>query len=130
MSPSAASAIAVMNGRPNLPVAVAAVGDDLRDGPRSRAAHGQDAAQVHRAARVEGKTIDEMGKILVDEYMDAGLAVVGRASPSTWTGDPSRRTDAHQARTALQRGLSEAAAGDREAFCRAPEERGEGARRG
>ena len=39
-------------------------------------------------ARVEGKTIEEMGKILVDEYMDAGLAAMGMGQPQHLDGDP------------------------------------------
>ena len=40
-------------------------------------------------ARVEGKTIEEMGKILVDEYMDAGPGGDGVwGSPQHLDGDP------------------------------------------
>jgi len=88
MSPSAASAIAVMNGRPNLPVAVAASVMTFGTVHGPGAAHGYMLHKYIERARVEGKSIDEMGKILVDEYMDAGLAVVGMGQPQHIDGDP------------------------------------------
>ncbi|MEK7827385.1 MAG: hypothetical protein AAB299_06600 [Thermodesulfobacteriota bacterium] len=88
MSPSAASAIAVMNGRPNLPVAVASSVMTFGTVHGPGAAHGYMLHKYIERARVEGKTIDEMGKILVDEYMDAGLAVVGMGQPQHLDGDP------------------------------------------
>jgi len=39
-------------------------------------------------AREEGKSLEEMGKILVDEYMDAGLPVMGLGQPQHTDGDP------------------------------------------
>ncbi len=88
MSPSAASAIAVMNGRPNLPVALAASVSTFGTVHGPGAAHGYMLHKYIERARVEGKSIDEMGKILVDEYMDAGLAVVGMGQPQHLDGDP------------------------------------------
>ena len=83
MSPSAASAIAVIGGRPNLP---AAMTFGSAHGPG--AAHGYMMHKYIERARVEGKSIEEMGKILVDEYMDAGLAVMGMGQPQHLDGDP------------------------------------------
>ena len=41
--------------------------------------------------------LEEMGKILVDEYMDAGLAVMGMGGAAALDGGSAGRTDAHQA---------------------------------
>ena len=79
MSPSAASAIAVIGGRPNLPAAIASAVMTFGSAHGPGAAHGYMMHKYIERARVEGKTLEEMGKILVDEYMDAGLAVMGRA---------------------------------------------------
>ena len=39
-------------------------------------------------AQKEGKTIDEMAKTLVDEYMDAGRPVMGMGQPQHIDSDP------------------------------------------
>jgi citrate synthase len=88
MSPSAASAIAVINGRPNLPAAVAASVMTFGSAHGPGAAHGYMMHKYIERARVEGKTLEEMGKILVDEYLDAGLAVMGLGQPQHLDGDP------------------------------------------
>lgn len=88
MSPSAASAFAVISGRPNLPAAVAASVMTFGSAHGPGAAHGYMMHKYIERARVEGKTLDEMGKILVDEYMDAGLAVMGLGQPQHLDGDP------------------------------------------
>jgi hypothetical protein len=88
MSPSAASAIAVIGGRPNLPAAVAAAVMTFGSAHGPGAAHGYMMHRYIERARVEGKSIEEMGKILVDEYMDAGLAVMGMGQPQHLDGDP------------------------------------------
>ncbi|MDD5167721.1 MAG: citrate/2-methylcitrate synthase [Syntrophales bacterium] len=88
MSPSAASAIAVIGGRPHLPAAVAAAVMTFGGAHGPGAAHGYMLHKYIERARQEGKTIDEMGKILVDEYMDAGLAVMGMGQPQHIDGDP------------------------------------------
>src|SRR4030042_2867668 len=88
MSPSAVSAIGVIKGRPNLPAAVAASVMTFGSAHGPGAAHGYMMHKYIERARVEGKTLEEMGKILVDEYMDAGLAVVGLGRPRPLDGDP------------------------------------------
>lgn len=88
MSPSAASAIAVIGGRPNLPAAVAAAVMTFGSAHGPGAAHGYMMHKYIERARVEGKTLDEMGKILVDEYLDAGQAVMGMGQPQHLDGDP------------------------------------------
>lgn len=88
MSPSAASAIAVMGGRPNLPAAVAASVMTFGSAHGPGAAHGYMMHKYIERARVEGKSLKEMGKILVDEYMDAGMAVMGMGQPQHLDGDP------------------------------------------
>jgi citrate synthase len=88
MSPSAASAIAVISGRPNLPAAVAAAIMTFGNAHGPGAAHGYMMNKYIERAREEGKTLDEMAKILVDEYMDAGEAVMGMGQPQHRDGDP------------------------------------------
>jgi len=88
MSPSAASAFAVISGRPNLPAAVAAAVMTFGSAHGPGAAHGYMMHKYIERARVEGKSLEEMGKILVDEYMDAGLAVMGLGQPQHLDGDP------------------------------------------
>jgi citrate synthase len=88
MSPSAASAIAVSSGRPFLPAAVAASIMTFGGAHGPGAAHGYMMHRYIERARIEGKSLDEMGKILVDEYMDAGLPVMGIGQPQHTDGDP------------------------------------------
>ncbi|MEE8176905.1 MAG: hypothetical protein V3T65_02815, partial [Acidobacteriota bacterium] len=71
MSPSAASAISVISGRPNLPAAVAASIMTFGGAHGPGAAHGYMLNKYIERARVEGITLDEMAKNLVDEYLDA-----------------------------------------------------------
>ena len=88
MSPSAASAIAVTAGRPNLPTAVAAGLMTFGGVHGPGAAHGYMMNKYIERAHKEGKTLDEMAKILVDEYMDAGMPVMGMGQPQHRDGDP------------------------------------------
>lgn len=88
MSPSAASAIAVIGGRPNLPAAVAAAVMTFGGAHGPGAAHGYMMNKAIDRARTEGKGLEEMGKDLVDDYMDAGLAVMGMGQPQHLDGDP------------------------------------------
>lgn len=88
MSPSAASAFAVISGRPNLPAAIAAGVMTFGSAHGPGAAHGYMMHKYIERARVENIPIEEMGKILVDEYMDAGLAVMGLGQPQHLDGDP------------------------------------------
>jgi citrate synthase len=88
MSPSAASAIAVTAGRPNLPTAVAAGVMTFGGVHGPGAAHGYMMNKYIERAQKEGKTLDEMAKILVDEYMDAGVPVMGMGQPQHRDGDP------------------------------------------
>ena len=104
MSPSAASAIAVINGRPYLPAAVAASVMTFGGAHGPGAAHGYMLHKYIERARVEGKTAEEMGKILVDEYMDNGLAVMGMGQPQHTDGDP-RAQPTHIKHEQLCRGV-------------------------
>jgi citrate synthase len=88
MSPSAAAAICTMGGRPQLPAAVAAGIMTFGSAHGPGAAHGYMMNKYLERARVEGKTPKEMGKILVDEYMDAGRPVMGLGQPQHIHGDP------------------------------------------
>ncbi len=88
MSPSAAGAIAVVAGRPNLPAAVAAGVMTFGGVHGPGAAHGYMMNKYIERAHQEGKTLDEMAKILVDEYMDAGVPVMGMGQPQHNDGDP------------------------------------------
>jgi len=88
MSPSAASAVAVISGRPNLPAAIAASVMTFGGAHGPGAAHGYMMNQHIERARVEGKTLDEMGKILVDEHLDAKQPVMGMGQPQHTDGDP------------------------------------------
>ncbi len=88
MSPSAASAIAVIAGRPNLPTALAASIMTFGGVHGPGAAHGYMMNKYIRRAEAEGKSLDEMGKILVDDYMDAGEPVMGMGQPQHRDGDP------------------------------------------
>lgn len=88
MSPSAASAISVISGRPNLPAAVAASIMTFGGAHGPGAAHGYMMNKYLERARKENKSLDEMGKILVDDYMDAGEPVMGLGQPQHTDGDP------------------------------------------
>ncbi len=88
MSPSAASAIAVTAGRPNLPAAVAASVMTFGSAHGPGAAHGYMMNKYLERARKEGKSLDEMAKILVDEYMDNNVPVMGMGQPQHRDGDP------------------------------------------
>jgi len=88
MSPSAAAAISTMGGRPQLPAAVAAGIMTFGGAHGPGAAHGYMMNKYLERARVEGKSPKEMGKILVDEYMDAGRPVMGLGQPQHIYGDP------------------------------------------
>ncbi len=88
MSPSAGSAISVSAGRPNLPTAVAAGIMTFGGVHGPGAAHGYMMNKYIDRAQREGKTLDEMAKILVDDYMDAGMPVMGMGQPQHSDGDP------------------------------------------
>lgn len=88
MSPSAASSIAVMAGRPNLPAAVAAAVMTFGSAHGPGAAHGYMMNKYLERARQEGISIDEMAKILVDEYIDNDVPVMGMGQPQHRDGDP------------------------------------------
>ncbi|MCZ6529950.1 MAG: hypothetical protein O6949_06410 [Chloroflexi bacterium] len=88
MSPSAASAISVISGRPNLPAAVAASIMTFGGAHGPGAAHGYMLNKYIERARVEGITLDEMAKILVDEYLDAEEPIMGMGQPQHTDGDP------------------------------------------
>ncbi|MDZ7618846.1 MAG: citrate/2-methylcitrate synthase [Patescibacteria group bacterium] len=88
MSPSAAGAIGVITGRPNLPCAVAAAVTTFGGVHGPGAAHGYMLNKYIERARVEGKSVEEMARILVDEYMDAGRPVMGMGQPQHIDSDP------------------------------------------
>ncbi len=88
MSPSAAAAIGTISGRPNLPCAIAASIMTFGGVHGPGAAHGYMMNKYIERARKEGKTLDEMAKILVDEYLDAGMPVMGMGQPQHKDGDP------------------------------------------
>jgi citrate synthase len=88
MSPSAVGAIGVITGRPNLPCAVAASVMTFGGVHGPGAAHGYMMNKYIERARVEGKSLDEMAKILVDEYLDNKKPVMGMGQPQHVDGDP------------------------------------------
>jgi citrate synthase len=88
MSPSAAAAIGVINGRPSLPCAIAASIMTFGGVHGPGAAHGYMLNKYIERARKEGKSLDEMAKILVDEYMDANKPVIGIGQPQHVDSDP------------------------------------------
>ena len=88
MSPSAISAIGVIAGRPNLPSAVAASVMTFGGAHGPGAAHGYMMNIYIERARREGKSLDEMAKILVDEYLDAKKPVMGMGQPQHPDSDP------------------------------------------
>ncbi len=88
MSPSAAGAIGVITGRPNLPCAIAASVMTFGGVHGPGAAHSYMMNKYIERARVEGKSLDEMAKILVDEYLDAKKPVMGMGQPQHPDSDP------------------------------------------
>ena len=88
MSPSAVAAIGVSAGRPNLPCAVAAAITTFGGVHGPGAAHGYMMNKYLVRAQKEGKTLDEMAKTLVDEYMDAKKPVMGMGQPQHIDSDP------------------------------------------
>jgi len=88
MSPSAVAAIGVSAGRPNLPCAVAASITTFGGVHGPGAAHGYMLNKYIERARREGKSLDEMAKILVDEYLDAKKPVMGMGQPQHIDSDP------------------------------------------
>ncbi len=88
MSPSAASAIAVISGRPMLPAAVAAGVLTFGSAHGPGAAHGYMMNKYLERALKEGKSIDEIARVCVDEYMDAGRPLMGFGQPQHTDGDP------------------------------------------
>ena len=88
MSPSAGSAISVTAGRPNLPTAVAAGVMTFGGVHGPGAAHGYMMNKYLEKGQKEGKSVDEIAKELVDDYMDAGMPVMGMGQPQHSDGDP------------------------------------------
>ena len=88
MSPSAAGAIGVSVGRPNLTSAIAASISTFGGVHGPGAAHGYMMKKYLKQAHEEGKTIDEIAKILVDDYMDNGKPVMGMGQPQHTDSDP------------------------------------------
>ena len=78
MSPSAAGAIGVAAGRPNLTSTIAASISTFGGVHGPGAAHGYMMKKYLRRAHEEGKTVEEIAEVLVDEYMDNGLPVMGK----------------------------------------------------
>ncbi len=88
MSPSAVGAIGVATGRPNLPAAVAASIMTFGGVHGPGAAHGYMMNKYLERALADGKTVDEIAKTLVDEYMDNGMPVMGMGQPQHTDSDP------------------------------------------
>lgn len=88
MSPSAAAAIGVIAGRPNLPCAVGASVTTFGGVHGPGAAHSYMLNKYMERALAEGRTLDEMARILVDEYMDNNKPVIGMGQPQHVDGDP------------------------------------------
>jgi len=88
MSPSAVGAIGVSIGRPNLPCAIAASISTFGGVHGPGAAHGYMMKKYLKRAHEEGKTVDEMAKILVDEYLDNKKPVMGMGQPQHIDSDP------------------------------------------
>jgi len=88
MSPSAAAAVSVISGRPYLPAAVAASVMTFGGAHGPGAAHGYMLNSYIERARVEGISLDEMAKILVDEHLDNRMPVMGLGQPQHTDGDP------------------------------------------
>ena len=88
MSPSAVSAIAVQNGHPMLPAAVASSIMTFGGAHGPGAMHGYMMKKYLDRALEQGKTIKDVAIENVNEYMDAGLAVMGMGQPQHLDGDP------------------------------------------
>jgi citrate synthase len=88
MSPSAVGSIGVRAGRPNLPVCVAAAVSTFGGVHGPGAAHGYMLNKYLERAKKEGKSVDEMAKTLVDEYLDAKRPVMGMGQPQHIDSDP------------------------------------------
>jgi citrate synthase len=88
MSPSAVSAIAVINGHPMLPAAVASSIMTFGGAHGPGAQHGYMMKKYLDRAADTGKSIKEVAIECVNEYMDAGLAVMGMGQPQHLDGDP------------------------------------------
>ena len=88
MSPSAVGAIGVITGRPNLPCAIAASITTFGGVHGPGAAHGYMMNKYIERAHREGKSLDEMAKILVDEYLDNKKPVMGMGQPQHIDSDP------------------------------------------
>lgn len=87
-SPSTASAVSVISGRPYLPAAIAAAVMTFGGAHGPGAAHTYMMHSYIERARVEGISLDEMGRILVDEHLDAKMPVMGMGQPQHTDGDP------------------------------------------
>jgi citrate synthase len=88
MSPSAVASIGVSAGRPNLPVAVAAAVSTFGGVHGPGAAHGYMLNKYLKRGLEEGKSVDEIAKTLVDDYMDAKRPVMGLGQPQHIDSDP------------------------------------------
>ena len=88
MSPSAATAISMISGRPYLPAAVAASVMTFGSVHGPGAAHGYMMNSYIERARQEGISLDEMGRILVDEHLDVKMPIMGLGQPQHTDGDP------------------------------------------
>jgi len=88
MSPSAVSAIAVINGHPMLPAAVGSSIMTFGGAHGPGAQHGYMMKKYLDRAAETGKSIKEVAIECVNEYMDAGLAVMGMGQPQHLDGDP------------------------------------------
>ncbi len=88
MSPSAASAIAVISGRPDLPAAIASSVMTFGGAHGPGAAHGYMMNHYIDRARKEGKSLEEMGRILVEEHVNAKMPIMGLGQPQHTDGDP------------------------------------------
>ncbi len=88
MSPSAVSSIGVINGHPMLPAAVAASIMTFGGAHGPGAQHGYMMKKYLDRAYKEEKKVEDVAVECVDEYMDAGLAVMGMGQPQHLDGDP------------------------------------------
>ncbi|MDE2773321.1 MAG: hypothetical protein OXI46_06390 [Gemmatimonadota bacterium] len=88
MSPSAVSAIGVAMGRPNLPACVAASVTTFGGVHGPGAAHGYMMNKYLERAHEEEISLDELGKILVDDYLDNNKPVMGMGQPQHIDSDP------------------------------------------
>jgi citrate synthase len=88
MSPSAVSSIAVINGHPMLPAAVASSIMTFGGAHGPGAAHGYMIKKYLDRAVKQDKTPEQVAEECVQEYMDAGLAVMGMGQPQHLDGDP------------------------------------------